>query len=331
MFKEDRKNLQFSIEKTVNTDFGIEVFVRAWNKGKKVGFGDGTVEIERFKIYNQPTLVSDDNGDIVRNILINDDTGEVAKRRFRHDPNEAIRQVIEHNLQVINIKDDTKIKEGKIGNTISTFYPAAGATSPVDGTTAYTGDASWATTHNAATATAVQDTSTSAIFIRSRDAGSQYQLYRGVMCFNTSTIGTDSISSATFSFAARGGADGDDDDGYTIEIVDLTLASTAAVTTGDYDAFGTTSYGSFDVSSWVNTDGTYNDWTLTDTSIINKSGVTELGLRMSGDINNTAPTGNNSIGGYFADDGGAGTTNDPKLVVEHASTGFAHSKVMIIA
>jgi len=33
---------------------GIEVFARAWNENGQIGFGpDGTVDIERFKIFNQ--------------------------------------------------------------------------------------------------------------------------------------------------------------------------------------------------------------------------------------------------------------------------------------
>ena len=46
---------------------GIQLFAKASENGNPVGFGkDGTVEIERFKIYNPPILIDDINGDIFR-------------------------------------------------------------------------------------------------------------------------------------------------------------------------------------------------------------------------------------------------------------------------
>ena len=42
-------------------DGGVAVFARAWDKsGQQIGFGkQGTVDIERFLIYNPPILVPD--------------------------------------------------------------------------------------------------------------------------------------------------------------------------------------------------------------------------------------------------------------------------------
>ena len=46
---------------------GVEILARAWKGNKQFGFGkNGSVEIERFKIYNPPILVPDSNGAIVR-------------------------------------------------------------------------------------------------------------------------------------------------------------------------------------------------------------------------------------------------------------------------
>ena len=66
---------------------GIEVLARAWGiDGDVIGFGkDGSVEIERFKIYNPPILVEDPiNGSIIRE-NINSITKEVTHRKLRED------------------------------------------------------------------------------------------------------------------------------------------------------------------------------------------------------------------------------------------------------
>src|SRR3990167_1737916 len=47
----------------INGQHGIELFARAWRGTQQLGFGsDGSVEIERFRIFNPPILVDDPNG-----------------------------------------------------------------------------------------------------------------------------------------------------------------------------------------------------------------------------------------------------------------------------
>ena len=48
----------------VGDQHGVEIMARAWNKGKQVGLADGTVEIERFRIWNPDIYVEDPNGDV---------------------------------------------------------------------------------------------------------------------------------------------------------------------------------------------------------------------------------------------------------------------------
>jgi hypothetical protein len=62
-----RKGFDIEIVKTKAIEGGVEVFIKAWKDGKQVGFGkDGTVEIERVRLFNPPILVADKSGDVVR-------------------------------------------------------------------------------------------------------------------------------------------------------------------------------------------------------------------------------------------------------------------------
>ena len=117
-------------------DGGVEVFAKAWKGNKQLGFGkDGSVEIERFLIYNPPILVDDPNGTIVRE-WTDDITGELQQRKLREDPAEAIRSDLAHTISVVG-KENTQIVKDKIGNTTSTFRSNAGTgTALVDGVAA---------------------------------------------------------------------------------------------------------------------------------------------------------------------------------------------------
>ncbi len=79
-------------------DGGVQVFARAWDANdRQIGFGkDGTVDIERFRIFNPPILVSDPKGDIVHE-FINED-GEVFRQNYREDAYGALLQVLAHTI-----------------------------------------------------------------------------------------------------------------------------------------------------------------------------------------------------------------------------------------
>ena len=89
---------------------GIQVFARAWRGNKQLGFGkDGSVDIERFNIYNPPVLIDDSTGKIIRKGGIDSITGEIEKDRvLKYDPAEAIRQVIAHNVTLVG-KEETAL------------------------------------------------------------------------------------------------------------------------------------------------------------------------------------------------------------------------------
>ena len=315
---------------------GIEVFARAWRDGAQLGFGqDGTIDIERFRIFNPPILVQDENGDVVRTYQSTDpETGEVIKEwttSYREDPEEAIIQSLEHIIAQVG-RDGSNIVPGKIGNTTSTFYPSPSGGSPVDGFggRASAGSTNWSDPHDGVGTFAVDD-ATSSIYLtlRSQSAPTNAwrQISRSIFGFDTSAIGGDTISSATLSL--RGTSTQIQSSwgiSLAIDAVDQP-ASTDALVTGDFD------FGNFDnadqsdtrisITSW-NTGG-YNDYPFNATGIsnINKSGLSWFAARSDADLDDTPPSWQSNKDdrflGYFADQ--TGTTNDPKLVVEHAAGG----------
>lgn len=323
----------------INGQSGIEVFARAWKGTKQLGFGkDGSVEIERFRIFNPPILVDDPNGNIISEKIYEGNDIPIISR-YREDPIEAVRQDLTHTISLIG-KENTKIEKGKIGNTTSTFYPSAGANSPVDGNTANEG-ATWSTVHDAATGTGANTTSVGIFFgIRTDKAaggGTVFTIGRSHFLFDTSAIGTDTISSATVSLFGDTLVDNLND---SVGIVQTNPAANNDLTTSDYDAFtvdsDTLGASALDMTSWSTT--AYNDFALNATGIswINKTGITKLGLRTALDYAETAShanppgTSQSYVGHKYADE--TGTANDPKLVVVHsvAVAGYASGSLALM-
>jgi len=314
----------------INGKSGIQVFAKAWRNGKQLGFGsDGTTDVERFLIYNPPLLVDDPNGDIVQDYIEEDPVmhRQVPKqRRLREDVVEAVRQVIAHNASLVG-REDTQIIQGKIGNTTSTFYPAAGANEPVDGTTFRDVESgTWSSNRGASDGTVLRLGTTGEVsFLRNFEDQIWRGFARAAYLFDTSTIGTDEITSATFSVYGAGSSWTNAGTGFVNEIalVSSNPASTAALVNGDYDVYGTTKYANnLTISGW-NT-AAYNNWTLNATGegAIAKTGITKLGTRGENDRADSEPTVDatdrmSGATGYFADE--TGTTKDPKLVVVHGA------------
>lgn len=311
-------DLEIEITDLKQVEGGVEVFARAWKNGTQLGFGeDGSVDIERFKIFNPPILVADENGDIERQSVVD---GVPHIYKLREDPVKAIQEVLIHTVSLVG-KEGGKVIVGKVGNTTSTFYPNAGGVSPGD-VRFYNGDDTWANLRADTSCLQANVAAVNNSFGADKwGAGAtQFDLYRSAYCFDTSIIDTDTISSAVLSIFK---------DANAVRNADTTAAHICAYTgpTGafdvaDYDIanFGSTSFANIDFSS-ISTSA-YNDFDLDANGIasINKTGITGFGGRNSIDqLNGVAPTGNNDIGVYFADE--TGTTRDPKLVVTHAAGG----------
>lgn len=104
-----------------------------------------------------------------------------------------------------------------------------------------------------------------------------------------------------------------------------TPASATGLVAGDYANFGTMRYSS-DVAISALSINQYNDWTLNSAGLaaISKTGVTSLGLRLAGDIDNAEPSWlsntNSRINGNYAENA-SGTARAPKLVVTTSAGG----------
>jgi hypothetical protein len=184
--------------------------------------------------------------------------------------------------------------------------------------------------------TSAQDSSAQdeGTFIQSSSTTNQYvQMSRCPFLFLTSSIGSDAISSATFSVV--GYSKGDPGSwGISMNITSSAPASNTALVGGDFDSFGNTEF-STDISYASFNNAGYNNFTLNASGIaaINKAGVTKLGAREgSFDIPNSAPSWSSGRFAYlavkYADT--TGTSEDPKLVVVHAPAGAPYSQAHII-
>lgn len=306
--------LTIEVADTIPIDRGVQVLVRAWNNGIPVGFGKNkTIETERINVINPPILIEDPLGDILQQWTDEID-GTIYTRRLREDPEAAIKHDIAHTISIIG-QQNAAIIPGTVGNTVSTFYPdASPETSSVDGYTYKSGGGTYASVHDASNADDATDNGTS----QTLRNNTSFEVLRMIFVFDTSSIpDTDTIDSAVASFYPS--AAGSSANSESVSLVEATTASNTALAVGDYDGYGTTKLASdITMASWST--GAYKDFTLNGTGIalISKTGTTKLGLRTSGDVSNTAPTGANTAGVYFADQ--TGTTNDPKLVVTHSAS-----------
>jgi len=317
---------------------GIELFAKAWKNGKQMGFGkDGSVEIERFRIFNPPILVDDPNGTIIRE-WIDDMTKEKRQRKLRESPQEALIQVIEHNLSVIkNIHDGKRIIRGKIGNTTSTFFPESGnAGTAVDGRVwqeVITGDTianmsvGSGTNVSALIATGVVDW-------RTDDGTSLFDvLIREIQSFDTSPIGTDEITSATASIFGNN-KDDPSANAPAINLFSATPGNPGTLVAGDFDSVGSVEFSTKIFYANFNIAG-YNDFALNASgrAQINKTGISSFGYRETEyDLTASEPTRNGGgvdtyILFYSADE--AGTAQDPKLVVVHSAVTTFIPKIMM--
>lgn len=313
-----RGEFEMEIISLTKIEGGVEVLARAWKNGEQLGFGDGTVEIERFKIYNPPVLVGDPVGIIVRT-WYNDIDQKTEEQRFREDPKEAIRRVLVHNVSLVG-KGGSNIKIGKVGNTVSTFYPNAHTeTTSVDGYVVRTGG-TWTNVRDTADGTASSDSATGEWIMSDNDSPGSYTCTRHFYLFDTSAIGSDTVDSATFSAYQSNNGEGD----RNVGLIQTSPASNTALVVGDFDAMTINSPAEgTDARVLCNGTGVYRDFVMNATGLgwIVTGGITKLGLRMAFDIDNTAPTARNYSRFDFADQ--TGTTQDPKLVVTHSASAGA--------
>lgn len=319
---------------------GVVVMARAWDKNGQIGFGkDGTVDIERFLIYNPPVLVQDPLGTIERNV-VDKDGNVVSTYTLKEDTQEALLQVLEHTIKVKQQKfDDSKIIRGKVGNTTSTFYPAAGGDPGTAADCIVQTSASQRTWsgHRDATgdSASVTDASNSeAIFLETWSASPDWrQFNRTLVSFDTSSLSGQQVDSATYSLYGSFRADAI---GLTTSQARLVVnssnpASDNTCVGADFSTIGSVEFGSVAYADFSTT--AYNNVTLNASGLANISttGISNFGNRFGADFDDDTPTHpssqlNSHFGHYFADQ--SGTTNDPKLVVEHSTAASARRRII---
>lgn len=303
---------------------GVEVMAKAFKNGKSVGLGyKGKVETERFRIFNPPVLVDDENGDITREFI--DEKGKLHRRILKEDPEEALKQSLGHTIQITH--KDIEPLRGIVGNTTSTFYPDANVESTsVDGYTGFDDVAStndW-TALRAETGNISSESGTllQLHVIATATTDEWRRLYRVIVLFDTSAItDTDEISSAVLSLNGDSAGTGA---GITANITSSAPASNTAIANSDY---ATASFGSVKFATGIAEGsiavGSYNDFTLNASGLANisKTGVSKFALRCEEDIDNVSPTWGSGVESALDFDSAdtAGTTSDPKLVVVHSA------------
>ena len=206
----------------------------------------------------------------------------------------------------------------------STFYPAAGASSPVDG---YTGTNTSGTFSEVMAANGVfaSATSTELAAIRLETAGIADNFSRNqrvIFGFDTSAIpDIDTVTGATLSvyFTATTQGLGDTD----LDLVSASPGSESNIVAGDYQSnFGSTRLATGFSLSGISPNA-YNGFTLNASGLshISKTGTTFFGMLLKWDLDDSfTGTWAGSVATNatirFADY--AGTAYDPKLVVEHS-------------
>jgi hypothetical protein len=294
----------------VGDQHGVEIMARAWNNKELVGLGDGTVEIERFRIWDPPIYVEDPNGDV--KIKIIGIHGRERTVNFREDLVEAIRQTIFGVIKNVG-KKNTNIIKGKIGRTTDIFYSATTGNSPLDGYTAMYTSSDWATTHDATTGSF--GSTTGPVNVGSY-GGSPYEIYRGNFYFNTAVIGTDNISDASIYIVIDNNPN--ESGNSVLRLLSVISNNTTTLITADYNK---NNYGSTAIATDVAYSALGSSKTITITTLgaINKSGITKLGMReVTYDVGNIpCPSGKSNNLEIWAVD--KGTTYRPYLTVVHAS------------
>lgn len=303
---------------------GIQYYVRAWDAaGGQVGFGpDGSVEYERFRVFNPPVLIPDGT----TSTTVDENGDEVITPNYKEAPVQALLADLRHTLTSIQKSGPENLVPGKRGSTVSTFYPeASGGSSSTDGYVTRTPTSeTWATIISGAGSTAVSNSaSANALQMTASTTLNQWSIIRrGVFVFDTSALpDTDTVVSAIFSIKATSKSD-------TLVAtpgIALTNVTTTPINTlaaSDYSGVGSTRYAT-DITYAAYSTSVYNDFTLNSTGIsaVSKTGQTRFGLKFSYDIDATSPTWVSGLAStanvQFADV--AGTVSDPKLVITHTS------------
>lgn len=177
-------------------------------------------------------------------------------------------------------------------------------------------NAIYANVRTAATGTIMNGTST---LVRNLYSGAVYGIWRSYLYFDTSVLSGYVITAATVDLYTQGGTVYTDGESIQIQSGMPTYPHDPLVA-GDYDLtnyVADTNCGSKVISTFVS--NSYNSISLDASGLaeINTTGWTKFCLRTSGDISNTAPTGENYVQFYTYEQGSG---YRPRLVVTFTPT-----------
>jgi hypothetical protein len=179
----------------------------------------------------------------------------------------------------------------------------------------------WASIHGGSGNAGADGTGTLLVNLIARsapDTNKWASLFRGIVLFDTSGIGSDNTpSAATLNVYVTGITD---TFGLSLDVVGVSPAANTSLSSGDYGEFDTTLLGTIAISSLVN--NAYNAITLNGAGLaaIATTGITKLGLVLSADRTNTEPTWSGGGGTIltFRSADHTGTGSDPYLEVTYA-------------
>lgn len=328
----------------VRDEGGLEVFARAWKDNVPLGFGkDGSVEFERFIIPDPPVLVPEYDGivDYQRQYAVLDpatETVSTSTSSFKEDPQRALQEMIAQNVKITG-KEGTAITPGKVGST--TFGPTySGVGDGGLGRKTFGGGTDAADWSGEQTATAAQQIDSTSAFLGAnfgigwfyQNNTNRYWLERVIVHFNTADIpDTDTIDSATISAYPQTAGEISNTDNTGSDYIywcEASPAATSSLTANDYndicDSVGapTERTSTIDLSALNGT--AYNDFTVNagGLSQFSKTGWDSWGGRIGDDVT-AEPSGTRNVGDWnrvlFESSEEAGTTKDPKLVIEHSA------------
>lgn len=210
-------------------------------------------------------------------------------------------------------------------DTLTAYPNAPTETVSIDGLI-YTESASttWATLHDAANGTLVLNSNTVQTRLVSAGTTDRWSyIYRGFATFDTSSIpDTNSILSASIDVYGQAKTD-PANWGTLLNVYSSTQTNANALVVGDYSRVGTTPF-STSINQTNFSTSSYNSYSLNANGLnnINKSGASKFSFRdVNYDVGNVAPTWSANKTQYFSFFAAnwTGTTQDPKLTVEHSA------------
>jgi hypothetical protein len=301
---------QIEIIKINLIEGGIEVLAKAWDKNNNpIGFGkNGSIEIERFRFFNPPTLIPD--GTTSKQMI---DGHLVEFPNFKEDAEQALLDILDHTLSASRanqVFDSKNIIKGKIGSTTTTIYAESGGDGAIDAS-----GTNFATLRGQANGDSADKTNLNLRLCYSIFSSPDYTLYRGYAPFISTIAADQQIDSASFwgfgSFKT-------DNNSQSIVLVKTTQASPTDLVVSDWSKTSANEIASRKtIADFTATD--WNEWVITDLTFITLTGTNILiGSRISKDVDNVAPGTSADTAGILSANN-TGTTSDPKLVIVHST------------